>query len=47
MMKRHGFERVGWTRITIDDGKNPSSESASLRMRMGVLGGEEKRFKEV
>ena len=39
-------ERVGWTRITRDDGKRPLSKSALPRVRMGVPDGEEKRFKE-
>jgi hypothetical protein len=42
-----GLSESGGHESRLTTEKNPSSESASLRMHMGVLGGEEKRFKEV
>jgi len=37
---------VGWTRTRLTTEEDWSSEGALLRIRIGVSGGEEKRFKE-
>jgi len=46
-MKGHRAERVGWTQNSDSTAETDlSRERAHLRERMGVLDGEEERFKE-